>query len=251
MRLRRVYVADPLTAGTSVWVGESAANHITRVLRLERGAALTVFDGRGGEYDAVIAELRRERVQLGIGEWHRIERESPLAITLAQGVARGERMDLVVQKATELGVSRIVPVMTERTVVRLTSAAAEQRLRHWRAVAIAACEQCGRNRLPEITSPVSFAELLAGDAAEAGGPRRSAGARLVLSPSGGLRVRDLQPVTAGLLLLIGPEGGLAEAEHEAALAAGFLALNLGPRILRTETAALAALAAIQQQHGDL
>ena len=245
MRLRRVYVPDPLVAGASVWVADSAANHITRVLRLARGAALTVFDGRGGEYDATIAELRKDRVRLGVGDWRGIERESPLCMTLAQGVARGERMDLVVQKATELGVSAIVPVLTERTVVRLTAAAAEQRLRHWRAVAIAACEQCGRNALPEISAPVDFADLLAAHAAA------SAATRLVLSPAGGLRVRDLRPAGTGVTLLIGPEGGLAEAEHEAALAAGFLALNLGPRILRTETAALAALAAIQQQHGDL
>ncbi|HTV52935.1 MAG TPA: 16S rRNA (uracil(1498)-N(3))-methyltransferase [Steroidobacteraceae bacterium] len=243
MRVTRVYVERRLAPGARLWVGGATANHLARVLRLAPGAALTVFDGHGGEYEARIAELRKGQVQLALGERHGIERESPLEIVLAQGISRSERMDLVVQKATELGVARIAPVITERSVVRLDARQAEKRLRHWQAIAIAACEQCGRNRLPQIAAPQPLAALLG----EPAGSIR----RLVLSPAATLRVRDVRPADSPLQLLIGPEGGLSDAEHAAALAAGFRALQLGPRILRTETAALAALAALQQAHGDL
>lgn len=243
MRLTRVYVEERLAPGAEIWAAGTAAHHITRVLRLEPGAALTVFDGLGGEYAARIAQLRKDRVLLSVAEHKPIERESPLAIVLVQGVSRGERMDLVVQKATELGVRRIVPVITERTVVRLDARQADSRVRHWRGIAIAACEQCGRNRLPEIAAPLPLAALLAQPSADA--------LRLVLSPAGTLRVRELQPGSAGVEVLIGPEGGLSESEHGAALAAAFAPLRLGPRILRTETAAIAALAALAQQCGDL
>jgi 16S rRNA (uracil1498-N3)-methyltransferase len=168
-----------------------------------------------------------------VGDFLPVDRESPLHVTLAQGISRGERMDIVVQKATELGVKRIVPVTAERTVVRLNAAQAANRLRHWRAIAIAACEQCGRNKLPEITPPMTLQEFVV-----SGHPE---GLRLILSPNGGRKARDL-PASSAATLLIGPEGGLSDAEHAA---------SLGPRILRTETAALAALAVIQQQLGDL
>jgi 16S rRNA (uracil1498-N3)-methyltransferase len=243
MRLTRVYVEDALAPGASRALAGSAATHITRVLRLEHGATLTLFDGRGGEYTARIDALRKDRVLVSVGEWSPIERESPLGIVLAQGVSRGERMDLVVQKATELGVRRIVPIVSERTVVRLDARQADSRLRHWRAIAVAACEQCGRNRLPLIDAPVRLDQWLSLQKTDA--------AHVVLSPGASLRVRELQPPPAGIVMLIGPEGGLAESEHAAALTAGFQALALGPRIVRTETAAIAALAALQERHGDL
>jgi 16S rRNA (uracil1498-N3)-methyltransferase len=242
MRLNRVHAEVPVGGRVQLELTGTAANHIGRVLRLRAGDPLILFDDAGGEYAATVAALLRHSVRVTVGDFLPVDRESPLHVTLAQGISRGERMDIVVQKATELGVKRIVPVTAERTVVRLNAAQAANRLRHWRAIAIAACEQCGRNKLPEITPPMTLQEFLV-----SGHPE---GLRLVLSPNGGLRARDLTASSAATLL-IGPEGGLSDAEHAAALAAQFRGLSLGPRILRTETAALAALAVIQQQLGDL
>ena len=242
MRVSRVYAEVPVGGRVQLELTGTAANHVSRVLRLRPGDPLILFDGAGGEYTATVAALTRDAVQVTVGEYLDVTRESPLRVTLAQGISRGERMDVVVQKATELGVQRIVPVLAERTVVRLNYVQAANRLRHWRAIAIAACEQCGRNRLPEITSPMSLQDFLVSDYPE--------GLRLVLSPEGGLTAREL-PASPAATLLIGPEGGLSDAERSAALAAQFTGMVLGPRILRTETAALAALAVIQQRLGDL
>ncbi|HYM29554.1 MAG TPA: 16S rRNA (uracil(1498)-N(3))-methyltransferase [Steroidobacteraceae bacterium] len=242
MRLTRVYVAAALETGTRLRLEGSAASHVTRVLRLRVGAALTLFDGSGGEYEASIDKAHGGELTVAVGAHHAIERESPLALTLVQGISRGERMDLVVQKATELGVSRLVPVITERSVVKLDPHQADRKLLHWRAIVIAACEQCGRNRLPEVLAPLTLREFLRGEAA--------GGTRLLLSPHA---ARGLDELTraAAVTVLIGPEGGLSEAEQEAATQAGFEAVRLGPRILRTETAALSALALLQRQWGDL
>jgi 16S rRNA (uracil1498-N3)-methyltransferase len=243
MRLTRVYVDTPVSAGKRVVVEGSAANHITRVLRLRSGDALTVFDGSGNEFGARIEEFRKEAVVVSVAEPRALDRESPLSLTLAQGISRGERMDWIIQKATELGASRIVPVFTKRSVVRLDEKQAERKLQHWRAIAVAACEQCGRNRIPELATPVDFFNVL---------PEDTSGAtRILLSPTGDLRIDDLKSVAAGITVLIGPEGGLEDSEQEAALAAGFKAVRLGPRVLRTETAAIAALTIIQRYFGDL
>jgi len=242
MRLTRVYVDAPLASGMRVTLQGSAAGHLTRVLRLRVGEALTVFNGAGGEYAASIEHAHAGRVAVAIGELRAIERESPLTLTLAQGVSRGERMDLVVQKATELGASGLAPVLAERSVVRLTAQQADRRLNHWRAIAIAACEQSGRNRLPAIASPVPLKDFL----------RTSDGSmRLVLSPAATATLADLPRLVSAVTVLIGPEGGLAEAEQEAAVAAGFKPVRLGPRVLRTETAAIAALTLLQREFGDL
>lgn len=243
MRLTRVHVAGPLASGNRHAIEGDAANHITRVLRLERGDPLTVFDGRGGEYAARIEEIRKGAVIVAVGDPSAAVRESPLSLTLAQGVSRGERMDWVVQKATELGVTRIIPVLTERTVVKLDARQAERKLAHWRGIATAACEQCGRDRIPAIDEPVDTAEFLA--KAE----RRAT--RVLLSPTASLRIADVPRSEAGAIVLIGPEGGLAEAEQQAAVAAGFVGVRLGPRVLRTETAAVTALTLLQHQFGDL
>ena len=242
MRLTRVYVDAPLASGMRVTLQGSAAGHLTRVLRLRVGEALTVFNGAGGEYAASIEHAHAGRVAVAIGELRAIERESPLTLTLAQGVSRGERMDLVVQKATELGASGVAPVLAERSVVRLTAQQAERRLNHWRAIAIAACEQSGRNRLPAIASPVPLKDFL----------RTSDGSmRLLLSPAATATLADLPRLVSAITVLIGPEGGLAETEQEAAVAAGFKPVRLGPRVLRTETAAIAALTLLQREFGDL
>lgn len=242
MRLTRVYVPD-LSPGRRRTIEGDAANHIIRVLRLKPGDPLIVFDGRGGEYTASIEAFRKDAVTVAVGDHSATTRESPFTLTLAQGVSRGERMDWVVQKATELGVTRIVPVMTERTVVKLDSKQSARKLAHWRGIAVAACEQSGRDRIPDIASPLVLHDFFRDADPQA--------TRLLLSPSGTQQVNDLQPKEAGIVVLIGPEGGLAESEQRAAVAAGFVAVRLGPRVLRTETAAVAALTLLQHQFGDL
>jgi 16S rRNA (uracil1498-N3)-methyltransferase len=243
MRLTRVYVEAPVTAGKRVVVEGSAVNHITRVLRLRSGDALTVFDGSGGEFGARIEEFRKDAVVVAVEEHRPLDRESPLTLTLAQGISRGERMDWIIQKATELGTSKIVPLFTKRSMVRLDERQAERKIQHWRAIAVAACEQCGRNKVPELVTPIDFFDVLPADS--------SGATRLLLSPTGDLRIEDLQDTAKAITVLIGPEGGLDDVEQEAALAAGFKAVRLGPRVLRTETAAVAALTIIQHHFGDL
>jgi 16S rRNA (uracil1498-N3)-methyltransferase len=244
MRLTRVFIDAPLEPGTRVTLEGNAASHLTRVLRLRVGASLALFNGQGGEYSASIDKAHGGSVTVAIGAASAIERESPLELTLAQGVSRGERMDLVVQKATELGVSRLVPLLTERSVVQLSAQHAQRKANRWRAIAVAACEQCGRNRLPQLAAPGALSDFL-----------RGAGAvghtRLLLSPDGTATLAELARPVAGVTVLIGPEGGLTDEEAQAAMAAGFTAVRLGPRVLRTETAAIAALALLQRQFGDL
>ena len=244
MRLTRVYVDTPVNTGKRLVVEGSAANHITRVLRLRNGDALTVFDGSGAEFGARIEEFRKDAVIVCVDEQRTVDRESPLSLTLAQGISRGERMDWIIQKATELGATRIVPVFTQRSVVRLDDKQAERKLQHWRAITIAACEQCGRNRLPELVTPVDFFGVLP----ETFTPNST---RLLLSPHAELRIDDLRELHGGVTVLIGPEGGLDDVEQEAAMAAGFKSVRMGPRVLRTETAAIAALTILQRYFGDL
>jgi 16S rRNA (uracil1498-N3)-methyltransferase len=242
VRLRRVYVDAPLSAGSRVTLEGNAAHHVTRVLRLRVGEALTLFNGQGGEYAAGIDRAHADTVTVSVGAFSDEERESPLAVTLAQGISRGERMDFVVQKATELGVSSIVPLLTERSVVKLDAHQADRKWNHWRAIAVAACEQSARNRLPQVREVASFA----GFVKEA---RAAGSAAILLSPQGERRVSEIQKVAA-VTVLIGPEGGLTHEEQEAAIAAGYLPVRMGPRVLRTETAALAALALLQREFGD-
>jgi 16S rRNA (uracil1498-N3)-methyltransferase len=243
MRLSRVFLDAPLVSGARVTLTGSAAAHIMRVLRLRPGAALTLFNGKGGEFAGRIEAARADAVTVLVGEASTTERESPLALTLAQGVSRGERMDLVVQKATELGVSRLQPLLTERSVVRLDARQAARKLAHWRGIALAACEQSGRNRPPQVSEPLELREFLQSQAHE--------GTRLLLSPGAALGIADVRPPAGAVTVLIGPEGGLTGEEQERAAAAGFLGVRLGPRVLRTETAAIAALCLLQRQFGDL
>ena len=244
MRTPRLYVDQPLVEGGRITLPETASRHVTRVLRLGAGDALTVFDGHGGEYGAVMARGPRDAVEVDIGAHDPLDRESPLVVELGQGICKGDRMDLVVQKATELGVQAIRPVLCERTVVRLDSARAERRIAHWRAIAVHAAQQSGRTRVPEIAGVESLDAWL-----ERPGP----GPGLVLSPRATASVACLVPTGPGesIRLLVGPEGGLARREVERARAAGFAELRLGPRVLRTETAALVALGVLQAQWGDL
>jgi 16S rRNA (uracil1498-N3)-methyltransferase len=243
VRLTRVYVEAALESGGRLVLSGSAAGHLIRVLRLRPGAAVTLFNGLGGEYAASIERVQGSEVSVAVGEHQPLERESPFPLTLAQGVSRGERMDLVVQKATELGVSRLVPVLTERSIVRLDEEQSDRKSSHWRAIAIAACEQCGRNRLPEVALPARLGQFLRDSSAD--------GTKLLLSPEATRRIEDVPRPQRGATVLIGPEGGLADEEQQRALAAGFLAVRLGPRVLRTETAAIAAITLLQREFGDL
>ena len=242
MRLTRIYVPGKLAANSEIVLPEQSAEHLTRVLRLEAGAPFTVFNGQGGEYPAVLGPRNGRKVLARLSEHDAVERESSLSITLLQGVARGERMDLIVQKVTELGVSRIVPVLAERSVVKVDAKQRERKLEHWQSIAISACEQCGRNRVPEVQAPAALV-----DAIEA---LPHAGLRCLLAADGSESLASAARNATGIVLLIGPEGGLADNERQLARANGFSAYRLGPRILRTETAGLAALAALQAMAGD-
>ncbi|MCC7464042.1 MAG: 16S rRNA (uracil(1498)-N(3))-methyltransferase [Gammaproteobacteria bacterium] len=249
MAIPRVYVDLPLASGATVELPALASSHVTRVLRLRAGDALTLFNGRGGEYTATLARpVARDHASVKVDTHAAVERESPLALTLLQAIARGERMDLIVQKATELGVARIVPLTTERSVVRLDERQAARRLEHWRAVAIAACEQCGRNRPPQIDAITDFERLADATCGLAPGERSP---RLMLEPDAPAALAARAVGLTAATLLVGPEGGWSEREAALARRSGFTACRLGPRVLRTETAPLAALAVLQALAGDL
>ena len=243
MRTIRIHVDQPLAVSGELNLPVQAAEHVSRVLRMNPGDPLAVFNGDGHDYAAVILAVGKREVTIKIASKQALQNESPLPLTLAQGVARGEKMDLIVQKATELGVARIVPLLTERSEVKLDAVRAEKRLAHWRAVVASACEQSGRARLPEIVPTLPLATWLDGLA-------NDGALRLALLPEAGRSSRELRFTAAGGLLVVGPEGGLGERDIGALTAAGFDGLRLGPRILRTETAGLAALAALQALHGD-
>jgi 16S rRNA (uracil1498-N3)-methyltransferase len=220
-----------------------ASHHLLHVLRLASGDVVVIFDGNGHEYDATIHRVSKSGISVKLGSARSIDRESPLQVTLAQGISSGDRMDYTIQKAVELGVYAIQPLTTERSVVRLDATRAVKRIAHWRSVAVAACEQCGRNRVPEIAPVSALAGWL--------GTLSPGPLRLTLSPNASSKLATLdRNNSARIILLVGPEGGLAPREEADALTAGFTAVRLGPRVLRTETAAVAALAALQTLWGD-
>ena len=242
MRVVRHFVDLPLAEGAALELPEAAVAHLVRVLRLGTGDRVRLFNGDGHDYESELESTGKREARARVLSRVAVASESPLAITLAQGIARGEKMDLILQKATELGVARIAPVVTERTEVRLDAERADKRLAHWRGVLASACEQSGRARLPELLPPQALGNFLA---------QESCTRRLVLDPATGSTLAQLQ-LAAGdsLCLLVGPEGGLSERDLAAARAAGFSGLRLGPRILRTETAALAAIAGLNALYGD-
>jgi 16S rRNA (uracil1498-N3)-methyltransferase len=244
MRVTRLYIAAQLATGATARLDGGAATHLRRVLRAQPGDRIVLFNGSGADFAAEIISFDGDGalLRVGVGE-PAAASESPLHVTLLQGVSRGERMDFVLQKATELGVAAIAPVLTERSVVRLDSDQAQRRLAHWRGVAIAACEQCGRATVPRVEPPATLEQRLAHGTAAA--------SRVMLAPDGDRPLADAVRDAARVELLIGPEGGLSARERELARTAGFVAATLGPRVLRTETAALVALAVAQQVAGDL
>jgi 16S rRNA (uracil1498-N3)-methyltransferase len=244
MRLIRIHVDAPLAPGAQVELRGKAALHVARVLRLKPGDTVTLFNGNGSDYRSEINDLWKDSVGVMVHALVPARAESPLALLLVQGIARSERMDLIVQKATELGVTAIQPVAMTRSVVRLDDDARAKKLAHWRGVAIAASEQCGRATLPAIAEPIAFAAWLQ----QPSGARTR---RIQLAPDAGAALAAAAAGAERIELLVGPEGGLDEPERDAALAAGYLACRLGPRVLRSETAAVAALAVLQSAAGDL
>jgi 16S rRNA (uracil1498-N3)-methyltransferase len=242
MRLTRIYVEHALLPGSRLEMPAQTASHLAKVLRVRNGDELVLFNGDGHESRGSVETVRGSRVSVLVGNAVVAERESPCSLTLVQCVPRGDRMDFIVQKATELGVARIVPVLSQRSVVRLDAAQAESKTAHWRAVAVSACEQCGRNRLPAIEPAVPLLTYL--------GNSSTASIRLVLEPESSAAAVP-KDVGSGVDVAIGPEGGFAAEELEAFRIAGFTRLQLGPRILRTETAAIAALTWLQTHFGDM
>jgi 16S rRNA (uracil1498-N3)-methyltransferase len=237
----RIFAPLDFVPGAEIRLPDRASHHLT-VLRLHRGDSVTLFNGQGGEFTAELVRVSAGQAWARILTSHKLERESPLSVALAQCVSSGDRMDTTLQKSTELGVSRIIPIASERSLVRLSGDRAEKRVAHWRNIVIAACEQCGRNHVPEVACITDIETFL--DALEPGG-----GLRLLLAPEAGQTLRQL-PRPERVALLVGPEGGLTQRERVRAERAGYVPVRFGPRVLRTETAPLAAIAAMQALWGD-
>jgi 16S rRNA (uracil1498-N3)-methyltransferase len=237
----RIYTEKALAVGEEIELEPGPSRHIGSALRLQAGADITLFNGHGGEFQATIAAGDRKRARVLVNKHRKIERESPLSVHLGIAVSRGERMDWVIQKSTELGIAEISPLLSERTEVKLSGDRADKKIHHWQQIVISACEQCGRNTVPLIHPLAKLADW---------SQRVEAHRKLVLHHR---EARSLSSIRRpdSLALLIGPEGGLSRPEIDSALQAGFAALSLGPRVLRTETAPLAALAVIQHQWGDM
>ncbi|MCP4468377.1 MAG: 16S rRNA (uracil(1498)-N(3))-methyltransferase [Halieaceae bacterium] len=241
MRIPRIYTEQPLASDVCVTLEKSPSHHLTNVLRLGIDDTITLFNGRGAEYPGVITALGKKAVSVRTGEKQQKACESPLAIHLGVAISRGERMDWVIQKATELGVTAISPLFSERVEVKLSGDRAEKKLRHWQEIAISACEQCGRNTLPLLSPPQNMRGWLT---------NTEAARKFVLHHEAN-QGRDGKDVPSTIALLIGPEGGLSATEIEQAENNGYAALSLGPRVLRTETAPLAAIAILQSKWGDM
>jgi 16S rRNA (uracil1498-N3)-methyltransferase len=241
MRVTRVHVDLPLATGAQVALPEEAAAYLSRVLRLHPGDACVLFNGDGHDYDARLLALDKRRAQAEVVGARPVATESPLRIVLLQGIARGEKMDLILQKATELGVAEVRPVDSERSEVRLQGERLDKRLAHWRGVVASACGQCGRARVPAVLAPRPLEAAL-----DALPPLQ----RYLLDPEATCAIGAL-PAPGDCVLAVGPEGGWSPRDRDQLRAAGFSGLRLGPRVLRTETAGIAAIAALQARFGDL
>jgi 16S rRNA (uracil1498-N3)-methyltransferase len=242
MRIARLYTAQALVTGASVTIDGQSAHQVTHVLRLQRGAALRVFDGAGNEHHAILKDTGRNSIELTIGEQMPGTPESTLSVTLAQGIARHDRMDLILKKAVELGVTAIRPLWMQRSQSHLKGERLAKRRQHWQGIIISACEQCGRSTLPSLEAPDNLANWIH--------TPPGADLRLMLQPDSELTLPEIAAPAGNVILLVGPEGGLNPGEQSMAITAGFTGVRLGPRILRTETAALAAIAGMQILWGD-
>lgn len=242
MRIPRIYTTQALVVDSSIDLDEGAARHLTSVLRMTVGQELIVFNGLGGEYSAQLTLAKKGKASATVTGFTDSNRESPLQLHLAIGMSRGERMDWIVQKATELGVNQITPLFTSRCEVKLSGERLEKRISHWQQVAISACEQSQRNTVPTINPAMTVVDWL---------PVCESGLKLVLHHRTERRLADMTNGDNSIALLVGPEGGLADREIEQAIGAGFEPLAIGPRVLRTETAPLAAMSIIQSVWGDM
>jgi len=240
MPFPRIHCDVRLGPGAQLTLAPEAAQHVAKALRLKAGDAIVVFDGRGGEYEATIQRIDKERVDVKVGAWRDVETEAAIPVGLVQGLPEADKMDWIIQKSVELGVAYIQPVICDRSVVRLSAERAAKREAHWRRVAVAACEQSGRNRIPEVRPTLAFMGWIAV-------PTQVR--RWVLTPGAPALAAKLRP-DGPVEILIGPEGGLSERERDLALSQGCSPVSLGPRVLRTETAPIAALAAINALWGD-
>ena len=241
MATTRIYVDLDLAAGETFELPEAAGHHVARVLRMKIDDSLILFNGQSGEFNAKISSLHKSKVQVEITSFDDIERESSIQIELIQGLSKGEKMDFTIQKAVELGVNKIVPVITAYSNVKLDPKRLEKKRDHWRKVIISACEQCGRNRIPELTEIMKLDDLRSESEADL---------KLILAPDAKGSLSDLTDKPETISIMIGPEGGLSRSEIEALTKNGYTGIRLGTRILRTETAALAMIAALQNQFGD-
>lgn len=240
MRVSRLFVEMELRSGEKLVLDDDAAHYVRTVLRLKKDSAIVLFNGRGGEFQANLIEVGRKQVIAEITQWIDRSVESPLWVEFGLAISRSERMDFAVQKSVELGVNRITPLQTERCVVQLKDEKAEQRRLHWQKIAQHAAEQCGRTSIPEIAPIEDLSSWLG----------RQSGLKLMLDPLSEKTLMDFSPGDGKVTLLSGPEGGFAQHERELAAALGFNGVKLGERILRTETAALAAIAGVQTLWGD-
>ncbi len=236
----RIYSAAALSSGLRTELDDQAFAHLIRVLRMNDGDPVRLFNGDGHEYAGQLCDVQKKSASVLVGDILRSEADTPLKLQLGQVVSKGDRMDFTIQKATELGISDITPLWSERCEVRLKGERLDKKMEHWQKVAISACEQSGRNRIPTIHQPQYFADWA---------KNNNADVLLLLHPHRQKPLRDY-PQPASVALLVGPEGGFSEQEVEMAMSSGFAGLTLGPRILRTETAALAALSVFQFQWGD-
>lgn len=242
MRTIRIYQPGTYSSNELLSLNTDAAHHVAVVLRMQPGNHLIMFNGKNQEFAATIESVKKKHVQVLVGEMTEVNRESPLTIHLGQAVSKGERMELVMQKSVELGVSSITPLMTERSVVKLDPERMQKKMHQWQGIIIAACEQSGRNVVPIVNNPLTFDEFLHANKAQL---------KFILHPEGNKTWRDYPITRSEIALIIGPEGGLSSAEVDRALEQDFMPLSLGPRILRTETAAITALSVLQAVGGDL
>jgi 16S rRNA (uracil1498-N3)-methyltransferase len=242
MRIPRIYLSQPLNTGTEVELDSNALRHVVQVLRLKAGHPLILFNGDGGEFEAQLVNIAKRQAIVRIGNFHEVSRESNLITHLGLGISKGERMDFALQKTVELGVSEITPLFTEHCVVHLNASRALKKQEHWQAVVISACEQSGRNTIPVLNSARPFSDWL---------NSIQTTTRLILDPEASTTLSTIQLQKPEVALTVGPEGGFSQAEIEQARGVGFKGITLGPRVLRTESAALAGLAAVQCLWGDL
>jgi 16S rRNA (uracil1498-N3)-methyltransferase len=242
MRTPRLYSQQRMTIDQKLALDKSACNYLASALRMTEGQEIYLFNGEGGEYKAEILSLNKNKGDALITQFVAVDRESPLQIHLAIGISRGDRMDWLVQKATELGVQQITPLFTERTEVKLSEARIEKKRGHWQKIAISACEQCQRNMIPTINKPLNLDQWL---------QSTEKGHKVVLHHRTEKSIAQLQKSLSKLILLVGPEGGLSDTEINVAQLRGYIAAKIGPRVLRTETAPLAAISIAQSLWGDM